>query len=269
VTDLSPHLLYYGKRNEFTAWMEAHDVTVIDAQPSYVDDINRAADEGRYSRQFVGHWLRTEVCNIEADDRFVLYTDIDVAFLKAPDLARLTPKFFACAPEFQPDDWSYFNSGVMLMNVPSLRADYPNLRNFIQQGFAGPEARATNDQQAYNDFYKEQWSRLDPIYNWKPYWTPNDAAAILHIHGPKLHDISRMIEGTWDWQSVFGRQIGDMFVTHLQFYLGNLKRLLPVMDNDDELRPVVQRILADAPEMVGRLLSERTAGTGPREAANM
>ena len=219
VTKLCPHLLYFGKRNEFTRWMEAHGVTVIDAQPSYVDDIHRAADESRYSRDFVGHWLRTEVCNIEADDRFVLYTDIDVAFLKAPDLSRFAPRFFACAPEFTQDNWSYFNSGVMLMNVPSLRADYPNLKKFIQRRFADPTAADFNDQLAYNDFYNGQWSRLDPIYNWKPYWRANDDACILHLHGPKLHYISSIIDGKWDWESKFGREVGSIFVTKLDYYL--------------------------------------------------
>jgi Glycosyl transferase family 8 len=257
VTDLRPHLLYFGKRNGFTAWMEAQHVTVIDAQPSFLSDLYRATEAGWYSRDLTGHWLRTEVCNIEVEDRFVLYTDIDVVFLKPISVEHLVPKFFACAPEFREDDWSYFNSGVMLMNVPSLRADYPNLRQFIQDKFASPRSGLFNDQHVYNDFYRDVWSPLDPIYNWKPYWRPNEQAAILHLHGPKIHDICKIIDHRWDWDTEIGRQVGDIFVTHFGEYIHHLQTILSIVQPEGKLYGSIERILRHAPAIVNRMIAER------------
>jgi hypothetical protein len=257
MTNLQPHLLYFGARNDFTTWMESQGVSVIDTQPSFLADIYRAADDGWYSRALTGHWLRTEVCNIEPDEQFVLYTDIDVVFFARLSMSSLTPKYFACAPEFKPDDWSYFNSGIMLMNIPALRADYPNLRRYIREKLANPQSGIFNDQHVYNEFYRNHWSRLDPIYNWKPYWAPNHGMAILHLHGPKFHDICQIIEGRWNWQTLFGRQVGDIFVTHLPSYLHHLESLLTIIEPDDELYSVVEHILRDGPSAVKQILIER------------
>jgi hypothetical protein len=266
MTNLIPHLLYFGRRNDFTAWMEGQGVTVLDVRPSYADDICRAVSDGWYAPGFMGHWLRTEVCNVETDDQIVLYTDIDVVFLRPLAIEHVTPRFFACAPEFREDDWSYFNSGTMVMNIPALRADYPALKEFIRKKFATRASGIFNDQNVYNEFYVKRWSPLEPIYNWKPYWRPNDNVAILHFHGPKIHDIKSIIDGTWDWQGTYGRQVGDIFVTHADFYLHHLKILLPLMDAGDELRGMVEEILAEAPNTVCRLLASREPGSNPEAA---
>ncbi len=269
IPGLQPHLLYFGERNGFTEWMEANDVSVIDVQPGFLEDIYRAVDAGWYSRDFIGHWLRTEICNLEMDDQFILYTDIDVVFLKPLSCDDFAPKFFACAPEFRTDDWSYFNSGVMLMNVAALRADYPNLKKYIQAKFADARSGLFNDQHVYNDFYKDRWSRLDPAYNWKPYWAPNDGARILHLHGPKIHDVCRIIDHRWDWDSEIGRQIGDIFVTHLGEYLHHLRIVFSLMEPDDELYSSVERILQFAPDIVGRIIAEREEAAGPVDHASL
>lgn len=257
-TNLEPHLLYLGHRNTFTEWMEAQGVVVIDVRPSYEDAIIAAANEGRYPRNFIGHWLRTEICNIETTDRIVLYTDIDVAFLRNPELADSDPSFFACAPEFREDDWGRFNSGVMLMNIPALRADYPRLCEYIRWKFKQPDGGAFTDQTVYNEFYEGRWSRLDPRLNWKPYWRVKDDAFILHFHGPKLHTILSILRGDWNWDTDFGQQIGNIFTSNKARYRGFLSLLLPILDESDDLRPVIAEILehstrdSRAPEAISK-----------------
>ena len=41
------------------------------------------------------------------------------------------------------------------------------------------------DQEAYRAFYKGAWDTLPLDLNWKPYWGINEAAQIIHFHGPK------------------------------------------------------------------------------------
>ena len=62
---------------------------------------------------------------LEEDDPFVLYTDFDVVFLRDVPLPPRPPRYIACAPEFRPDGWHYFNSGVMVMNVANMRRGFP------------------------------------------------------------------------------------------------------------------------------------------------
>ena len=79
-----------------------------------------------------GHWLRCDIPDLETEDEFVLYTDIDVLFMKNLPKKVPAPKFLACAPEHSRDDYSYFNSGVMIMNVPAFRADKSALSRVVE-----------------------------------------------------------------------------------------------------------------------------------------
>lgn len=246
-TDLEPHMLYYGNRNKFTAWMERHGVTVIDTKPTFERALGQAIDAGWYPRALTGHWLRTEICNIETRDEFVLYTDVDVIFLKSIDLSGLKPKYFACAPETDKDNWSHFNSGVMVMNIPGLRADYPRLRAEIERRFGNPENGPFNDQPVYNKLYAGMWDRLDPKYNWKPYWDDNPDAAIFHFHGPKFDAIRLIIDGKWNWQPAYERRAGVMVVGYLERYLPYFRMMHALTEPGDPLRTMIEGVLRDAP----------------------
>ena len=81
-TTLEPHMLYRGERSEFTDWMERQGVRIIDVVPRYERSLQRAISEGWYPSGWTGHWLRTEICLLEHQEEFVLYTDVDVIFLR-------------------------------------------------------------------------------------------------------------------------------------------------------------------------------------------
>ena len=252
-TDLTPNLLYYGARNAFTSWMEAHGVNVIDVRPSYEAAIKGAIAARWYPAQLTGHWLRTEICNIEQSDPFVLYTDIDVVFLRPVDLSSLRPRYFACAPEFEQNNWSYFNSGVMLMNVTALRNDYPRLRAHIERAFLDPANGPFNDQPVYNKLYAGMWDRLDPNYNWKPYWPQNAEAVIFHFHGPKFDTIRDLIDGKWNWDSKYGTAAGAMVVGHFHEYLKYFRIMRALLEAGEPLGDMIDGILRDGPPAMPRL----------------
>lgn len=135
------------------------------------------------SDMFSGHWLRCDIPLLDRSDETILYTDIDVMFRRDPEPSLQPPAFLSCAPEHERHDWSYFNSGVMLMNLPRLRATRDELVRYVDAniGHMAPH----DDQGALNAVYRDRWDRLDLRCNWKPYWGFDGDATILHFHGPK------------------------------------------------------------------------------------
>ena len=218
VGGLAPHLLYYGNTTGFTAWMLEHGVTVIETAPSFIADIKAAEAAGAYKAHSIGHWLRVAVPLVETAEDYVLYTDCDVVFLRSFDLRPLRPKTLAAAPEFRRDNWNYFNAGVMLINIPAMRASYPAFARHVVARIGGGQSYHYDDEVALNEVYRGQWDRLDPLFNWKPYWGFSRAAGILHFHGPKPSDIASIAGGTWPRDNPTGLTLARLLDGHLAGY---------------------------------------------------
>jgi hypothetical protein len=197
VGGLEPVLLYHGARTAFTAWMEQHGVRVHDTSPAFIAAIEQAQAAGTYKAHSIGHWLRIAIPEVEHERDFVLYTDCDVIFLRGFDWSRIRPKVFAAAPEFKPDAWNYFNAGVMVLNVPAMRATFPAFEAQVKSRIQSGEHFRYDDQIALNEAYRGLWDRLDPRFNWKPYWDFNAQAVILHFHGPKPGAVAAIAAGRW------------------------------------------------------------------------
>jgi hypothetical protein len=215
---LEPVLLYTGARNEFCDWMTAQGVGVVDAAPAFLDAIEAAEASGTYISYSKGHWLRLVIPQIEQERDFVLYTDCDVFFLTPFDWQKLRPGVFAAAPEFAPENWNYFNSGVMLLNVQKMRETYPAFETLIRARI-GATSYTYDDQVALNEAYRGSWDRLDPLANWKPYWGFAAKAAILHFHGPKLNELERIAAGTAQRGDAHGAQMANMLDSAVDGYI--------------------------------------------------
>jgi hypothetical protein len=190
-TSLDPHLLWDGPEGGFVDWMRAQGVTVINCRTPLYEAIRSVdAPPGFIPHTADGAFLRLEVCRFSGDDAYVLYTDCDVLFLREPVLGAYQPEIFACAPEFEVDDWSMVNTGVMLMNVARFRADYDALHGFINE--RGPYGFDAYDQGALNLFYDGRWERLAVEYNWKVYWGYREDVPIVHFHGIKPRNIRNL-----------------------------------------------------------------------------
>ena len=211
-TSLEPFFLYDGSENELTRWLRERGVQIIGCRTFLHDHLQRVAEKRNdpgYLSIGGGAFLRTEIPRVTAEqgfpDEFVLYTDVDVIFLRdvARELAAMTPNYFAVAPEFFIDDYRAMNSGVMVMNLPRLREKDAEFRKFMVENI---EILVDNawDQGAYKMFYDRrftrfplkrltkhlfrfEWDELAPEFNWKTYWGVNPEAGIVHFHGPKPH----------------------------------------------------------------------------------
>lgn len=142
-------------------------------------------------------YLRSNIPIVEKDDVYVLYTDADVMFMNNNKFKMNLPKFIACAPEFNQNDWNYFNAGSMLINVKNMSNEYEKFKAFVIPNFE-KLFKMAHDQGAYNMLYRNAWDRLPLEMNWKPYWCYNENAKIVHFHGPKPNNINDYFNGTMD-----------------------------------------------------------------------
>jgi hypothetical protein len=186
------------------SWIKSQGVHVIDHRASMVGLLRPKF--GDAMKIYSGHWLRCDISEIENDEDFVLYTDIDVMFVGGGPRAFPAPKCLACGPEHGMDDYSYFNSGVMVMNLPAWRARKRELIGVVEARLS--VTRPYDDQSALNALFAGVWDRLPPTWNWKPYWGRNDEAKIVHFHGPKPGHARRMLAGERD---LFGRDFQVIF----------------------------------------------------------
>jgi hypothetical protein len=216
--ELEPRLLYYGARNDLTRWMERQGVAVIDAEPPCLDAMREAQSAGRFHAHSIGHWLRLAIPSIDRDAEEALYTDCDVVFRRRLDFSAAKPQVFAAAPEFCQNVWNYFNSGVMLMSLRAMRATAPALEAELRRRLAGPDAARCDDQVVLNEAYRGRWERLDPGFNWKPYWRFEPRASILHFHGPKLAVIEAISDGSWHANDATARSMLGLLDAHLPHY---------------------------------------------------
>jgi hypothetical protein len=191
-------------------WLENAGVHLI---PHQAELFSIVRDHfGQDADPFSGHWLRCDIPILDLDDDFVFYTDIDVMFKKDVDYSEIRPLFMACTPEHRQDDFSYFNSGVMVMNLPALRQTRPHL---IETLTAIVSSSPPYDQGALNESYKKFWDRLPNTWNWKPYWGYSPDAVIVHFHGPKPAMLRRMMNGEVD---LFAPEYGEIFARDTAAY---------------------------------------------------
>lgn len=166
-----------------------------------------------------GAYLRAEIPNIEQEDDVVLYTDVDVLFFDPREGPQdiVKPDFFAVAPEFDMNNWSYFNTGSMLINVNSMKKEYDNFLAFVVTRFKELIGFA-HDQGAYNHLYQGRWNKLPLEYNWKPGWGINDQTVVLHWHGPKPEEVRMFFNGSLNQVNI------DVDVNGLELYKKMIQR---------------------------------------------
>ena len=212
-TRLRPILVYDGQPGEFTAELANAGVRIIYHRVSFFDDLARHADaigQPWWLSIASGAFLRTEIPLLHSGTDAVLYTDCDVMFTKDPGNLDCGRAPFAVVPEQTPRGrrkTADMNSGVMVMNIGSLRASFAEFKAYITANLA---TFVSFDQSAYQQFYAGRWRRLKPELNWRPYWGFSEKARIVHWHGPKPPFVRRVRQGSdipgYDiWRGLYDR----------------------------------------------------------------
>jgi hypothetical protein len=143
---LAPHCVFAGDASApVVGWMEARGVRVIRHDPAWRAELAalaraKAADNLRESHLFasedsiVGTWQRIDLPLVDWIDQYtyVLFTDTDVLFRRPFSFHEFPlplPRAVGMGPEMV--DMFPYNAGVMLANLPALRATYPAFLAFI------------------------------------------------------------------------------------------------------------------------------------------
>lgn len=146
-------------------------------------------------RGIAATYLRSNIPIVELIESYVLYVDVDTMFLNNNKFKMNLPKYIACAPEFNPNDWSYFNAGVLIINVQNMKNEHKKFVDFTVPNFE-KLFKMAHDQGVYNMLYRNAWDRLPIELNYKPYWPMNDKAKIIHWHGVKPNNARDFFNGT-------------------------------------------------------------------------
>lgn len=196
-TSLRPHLIYDGKENEFTAWLDRHGVRIIRHRSFLREELVKLGEREKnpyIAAAISGAFLRVELPRLvppSSSRDIVFYTDCDVMFRNEVvlQLCEIHCEHFAVARQARAGQDDNINSGVMLMNLTALRRTADDFYKFIFEHLDKLKGEAW-DQGAYQRFYRDGsgrplWTWLPPELNWRPYWGDNASARIVHFHGPK------------------------------------------------------------------------------------
>ena len=238
-TGLRPLCLYNGGEARHAHQLAAMGVEVVPHRSSLEPELRAAYGES--FETFSGHWLRVDLPAIETEDEFVLYTDVDVMFLAPPRVEP--PPLLAAAPEFEVGNTTYFNSGVMVLNLPRLREVQDEFTAAIRRRLGRRFRYPAHDQKSYNDFFGRgplnrlkgrAFTPMSPLLNWKPYWGVNPEASIVHFHGPKPRLVRRLAARrgevpTSDTYKALWRRAPDAYEAYVAMWegyraAGNLRR---------------------------------------------
>ena len=172
----------------------------------------------------VGRLLYLDIPILGIPDSFVFYTEVDVLFQNDVSWARLLgeqvdkfkrgndfsigqqlftgpgkqglPEFFSMSAGTKQVRRTQ-DSGVMLLNLLSLRSAYPAFARFIlsnvSQSMLADSADQTGEtggaSDAYQIFFQSNGKSLAAFlpleFSWKPYWPKDPTVSVVHFLGPK------------------------------------------------------------------------------------
>lgn len=181
---ITPYLILDGDIDDSINELIEMGVNVIQHRVSFSEKIVEHYKDDTIA---LGAFLRIDIPKIcetlKIEDKYILYTDNDVYFIgDVTPITNYTPEFFAACGEFTPELESMnMNSGVMWINWGAMLNEYDDFVKYIVENFANN----MYDQDALKKYYDGRITSLNPLYNYKPYWGPNNNIKILHFHGPK------------------------------------------------------------------------------------
>jgi len=181
---IKPYLILDGEIDDSVNELINMGVNVIQHRVSFSDKILAHYKDDTIA---LGAFLRIDIPKIcetlKIEDEYILYTDNDVYFIgDVTPITNYKPEFFAACGEFIPTLESMnMNSGVMWINWKSMLNEYDDFVKYIVENFANN----MYDQDALKKYYDGRITSLNPLFNYKPYWGPNNNIKILHFHGPK------------------------------------------------------------------------------------
>ncbi|MDB5022863.1 MAG: hypothetical protein JWP78_618 [Mucilaginibacter sp.] len=190
-TNLDLYCIYNGLGFNSLDWLTKQSVSTLNWEISFLNDFQDKYD-GLTDRNICkGMYLCTELPLVlqyyNILDEYILYVDVDTIFCGPIELGDIRPEYLSCTPDWALEDWSRYGTGVILMNVKNMLNKQTEFHEHLKSHNYNFEHMRMGpcDQGAWNSFFHKYIERLDPLYDWKPWWGINDKAKIIHFAGPK------------------------------------------------------------------------------------
>ena len=211
-TSLEPFLVYDGNEHQRLTWLRDQGVVIVNHELPFrqeLSDYLYRTCKAELLPELVeirsGAYLKTEIPTAVREhgvtDRFVLYTDCDVIFMRDLELHRKKPRYLAACgnreggrTRLRLGGWVHFNSGIMLMNVDAMCSTAAEFRTFVMNNGGNAKRPPSkfmqknlflSDQVALNVFHRGRIQSLSPSYNWHPTRGVDHRARIIHFNGLK------------------------------------------------------------------------------------
>ncbi len=195
-TSLDLYVLYDGSEDgRCYSILKEFNVKIIKHKFSHKDYLKKTFPEN-YIMKLCGHkvsyekiagtFMRFDIPFVEKEDDFVFYSDIDVIFLKDFSHENFDkPKYLAASSECDKNlnNISYFNAGIMYLNVKNMRKISSKVFNMLKNGVRNKSG--VFDQGYLNQLCFDKMTIMPIEYNWKPYWGIGKNVHIVHLHAMK------------------------------------------------------------------------------------
>ena len=166
--------------NDYLIGVVGSELEIIVIESKIINHIKKTFED---YKQVSGAYLMFEIPKIctekNYEDKFVLYCDYDIICNKDfSDILPYNTKYLAASSEWEKNNTSYFNTGVIWINSKNMLEMYNECEDQILSNLN----IEMHDQSILNSVLKNKWNKLDLRMNWKPYWGINNDSYILHYH---------------------------------------------------------------------------------------
>jgi hypothetical protein len=173
------------------AWMEKMGVRLILHRAELFEKIR--AHLGPAPESLSDTWLKYDIPLLNHEDEHVLYTDVNVLFRKPFDFNTVNSGTIACIRNYDDSVASAFSDGVLLMNLPALRASRSQVVSALP--FSRLDLAANAAELLLNRAYGECWDRLPDFCGWNPAWGINLEAPVVCYEAEDFDALGRAPAG--------------------------------------------------------------------------
>jgi len=196
---LIPVLIMSGQSSKIPLWMhhmhDNCDLIVVNHNLSFASQVLQFHPE---QVKQLGAFLRLDIsliidsiadyipskCSYRWNKDYTIYTDTDVMFMKDINLLDYQPSLLSMGPQLLKG--TIANTGVLIINIAKWKEVIPHLLQYANLHKWNFHEQDQGLILSYiRDHLQKRVSLLPNELNWKPYWTLNNNASIIHFHGPK------------------------------------------------------------------------------------
>jgi lipopolysaccharide biosynthesis glycosyltransferase len=174
-----------------------------------------------YNQNFIQtESLRIDIPLLFPEEKYVLYADCDVIFLKDIPHIEFEQPLAVAIRKYYINDTKFFNNGIMILNIPEMKKCYNDFKKFFIDSNYSFKIGDTTTQGAYNSYFQNKVFELPLEFNWHAFWYTNPNAHILHMCGPKPAQYQELYKNPQKFEKMYRQCIlrKDSVISLLKYW---------------------------------------------------